>query len=216
MAAMLVAETNVGVRDAARKAGPHAIEAALRWLDNEIAQERLPSQLWRDALTESAADRLRSAQLSPPASLAFCSWLLAPEAARQLLNASRQDVQELAGQPLDALPRPLRVHTAFLLVTLGLRAGDDDGAKLLVRGFFPVHDSLATVSYPSESWQLLSPELPYLGMWKEWDRCKKLQRAVRKRFGSTMVETVARALLDAATGPEHVEIVHRIYKHLPF
>ena len=214
MAAMLLAETEVGVRDVVRKAGAYAMEAALRWPENEFSRERLPSQIWRDALAVPAADLLRNAQLSPPVSLAFCCWFLPPEIARQVLTAYRQDIQELAGEPIEVLPSPLRVPTAFLLVTLGLRAGDVQGAKLFARGFFPTHDALATVSYPSESWQLLSPELPRLSMWKEWDRCKKLRRAARKRFDATMAETVARALLHAAETPEHVDIVHKIFKDL--
>jgi hypothetical protein len=181
MAAMVLSATGVAVRDVVAKAGPHAIEGAFRWLESTIANEFLPSQVWREALAVSAASRLRDPEPLSPAKLALCSWLVAPESARQLLSASRQDIQVLA-RSFDALPKPLRVPAAFLLVTLGLRDGNVEGAQLVVQGFTLVHDALASRDYFPESWALLSPELPYLGFWSDWDRCEKLRRAVRNRF----------------------------------
>ena len=213
VAAMFIAATSVAVRDAVGKAGPYAIEGALRWLDSSVAHEYLPSQPWREALSEHAANRLQSDELVSPAALALCAWLATPETVRQVLNVCRQDVRNLAEQPLEALPTPLRLHTAFLLVTLGLRAGDAEGVKSLARSFFPVHDALASGNYSSESWLLLSPELPRLGMWKEWDRCDKLRRAVRKRL-SRHKETMAEALLKSAIRSDHLDLVHQIYRDL--
>jgi len=209
MAAMFLTATSVAVSDAVKKAGPHAIEGALHWLGSEIAQEYLPSQLWREALAGPAADRLRiDDSLSPP-SLALCSWLVFPSVARELLDSSRKDVQALAGQPLEMVPPPLRLHVAFLLVTLGLRSGDANAVKLLARGFFPVYDALASGNYSSESWQLLSPELPHLGAWREWDRCKKLRRAIRDRLPQQSA-ILAKSLTEAATSPEHLALVRRL------
>lgn len=209
MVAMLVATTRIAVRDVVEKAGPYAIEGAFRWLDNKIAQERLPPDLWREALAPPAADRLQNAELSSPATLALCAWFLRPEVARQVLSASREDVVQLARQPIQELPPPLRLYTAFLLVTLGLRAGDLGGAALVARGFFRVHDALASNDYSSDSWRLLCPELPYLGRWKEWDRCEKLRRAVRMRL-SPHIKLISEMLLAAAVSPEHREIVRLI------
>lgn len=208
LTAMIIAATDVAVRNVVERAGPCAIDSAFRWLDHASAQEKLPSQLWREALAEPAANRVQEAELSPP-TLALCAWLLEPEVARELLSASRNDVQQLSRQPIEALPLPLRLHTAFLLVAVGLRAPAVDGARLIGRGFFPVHDALASNSYSQASWQLLSPELPKLSFWKEWDRCEKLQRAVRRRMSQHM-GIMAKMLHEAATSPEHHEVVRRI------
>jgi hypothetical protein len=210
VAAMFLAPTNVAVRDAVERSGPLAIEGAFEWLSSRNAQECLPSQIWREALGPSAADRLRNTEDSSPEQLALCAWFVRPEVARQLLRGSRRDVQRLADQPLETLPALLRLHAAFLLVALGLHIGDIEGVKLLARGFFPVYDALASNNYSSESWGLLSPELPQLGMWREWDRCKKLRRALRNK-ASPPAAVMLNALVKAATNPEHLALARRIY-----
>jgi hypothetical protein len=179
MGAMFLAATFVFVRSAVKKAGSHAIQGAFRWLDDSIAQEFLPSQAWRDALMESAADRLANENPLAPAQLAFSSWFVSPDDIRKCLSASRKDVQQLGEKSLDIIPPPLRSHTAFLLVTLGLRAKTSDGVRLLSRGYFDVYNVLAESRATSEEWALLSPELPRLGRWGDWDRCERLRRAVR-------------------------------------
>jgi GTPase-associated protein 1, N-terminal domain type 1 len=209
MAAMLLAGTGVAIADTVRKAGPFAIRAAFRWLDSQTAQEYLPTQAWREALALPASDRLRASESLPPSFLALCSWLAPPDAARDLLNASRLDVQALAKTASGDLPRPLRVHVSFLMVTLGLRAGDALGARLLASGFFPVYDALATSDYSLESWLLLSPELPQLGVWGDWDRCRRLRRAVRQRL-SQYLQILANALTEYATKPEHRVLIDRV------
>lgn len=129
----------------------------------------------------------------------------------RLLNTTRADIQELARTPIQSLPAPLRLPTAFLLVTLGLRAGDAEGANLVARGFFPVYNALASDDYSTDSWQLLSPELPYLGFWREWDRCEKLRRAVRGRFSQSFLP-MTKALLQAATSQAERDIVKQVAK----
>jgi hypothetical protein len=115
-----------------------------------------------------------------------CAWIVPPEIVRSFLGALRDDVQHLADEPLDAIPSPLHSHTAFVLVTLALRSNGDVGLKLLIRGFFEAYEGLASGNYLSESWQVLSPELPWLGYWRDWDRCQKLLQAaqgwLRKHF----------------------------------
>jgi hypothetical protein len=96
-----------------------------------------------------------------------------------------------------------------LLVTLGLRADGAEGVNLVVRGFFPVHKALASDNYSSDSWRLLSPELPHLGFWREWDRCEKLRRAVRNRFSSTLLP-MATALLKVAASQAERDIVKQL------
>jgi hypothetical protein len=209
VAAMFLTATGVAVRDAVERAGTHAIEGAFHWLHNSIAQENLPSQIWREALAGPAAVRLGDTTPLPPDQLALCAWFVSPKAARQLLDAFRQDVQTLASQPLDDLPRPLRLPTAFLLVTLGLRAAGPEAVRLIARGFFRVHDALASTQYSSESWSLLSSELPRSPIWKEWDRCEKLRRAVRKRL---LQHVEIKQLLEAANNPVNRELVHKMFK----
>jgi hypothetical protein len=209
IAAMVVTGTDVAVRTAVEKAGSYAMEGALRWLDSKVARERLPSQLWRDALAGPATAYLQLATASSPSALALCACLLEPGVAARVLSATRLDVQELARTPIESLPAPLRTPAAFLLVTLGLRADGADGVNLIARGFFPVHKALASDNYSSDSWRLLSPELPHLGFWREWDRCEKLRRAVRKRFSSSLLP-MATALLKVAASQAERDIVKQL------
>jgi len=207
LAAMLVSGSNVAVRDVVRKAGHHAIDGALRWL--EPMREQLPPDQWRDALANPAAERLRHSDDCAPTALALCAWFLGPQLVPGVLSASRPDVQALAARPLNAIPSALRLYTAFLLVTLGLRAGGRVGVEPLARGFFEVYDALASGNYTWESWQMLAPVLPYVGFWREWDRCEKLRRAVRERFSSDL-GTALEALRRAAVRPEHQAVVRLI------
>ena len=207
--AMFAAGTGVGVRDAVEKAGSQAIQGTFRWLETDMRQRQLPPQIWRDALAGWAVNYVRENGSLEANQLALCSWFLGPESARQLLNVSRQDVQALAAQPFEKVPRQLQLHSAFLLVTLGLRSGGTEGIKFLVNGFFIVYEALASSNYTSESWLLLSPELPYLGIWREWDRCKKLRHAVRERF-SEHKSVVVQALIDSATTSEQRSIARKI------
>ena len=71
-------------------------------------------------------------------------------------------------------------HTGpnFLLLTIGLRENSDAAANMVLRNFFTVHSALATGAHSSESWWLISPELPALRWWRDWDRCEKLRQAV--------------------------------------
>jgi GTPase-associated protein 1, N-terminal domain type 1 len=207
MTAKFFAATDVAVRETVKKAGAYAIQGAFRWLETQISQEFLPSELWREALAAPAAARLADPELLPPASLALCAWFVPPETARQLLTITRQDVQQLALQSLDILPRPLRLPTAFLLVTIGLRATSTEGLKPLKRGYFEVYDALAETNFPWESWLLLSAELPQPGWWKDWDRCERLRRAVRQWLFQ-YVKT-GDPLIDAAASKKHNEIARQ-------
>lgn len=212
MAAKFVAATFVAVRESVEKAGGCAIKGISRWLESSIGQECLPSQLWREALATPVADCLRDQESLSPTVLALCAWIVPPEIVRQLLAASRQDVQQLAQQPLDRLPRPLLLPTAFLLVTLGLRASGLEGIKLIKRGYFEVYDALATstatnLNFPWESWLLLSSELPQPGIFRDWDRCKRLRRAVRQWIAR--YAPFENPLLTVAAKKEYTEIARK-------
>ena len=212
MGAKFIAATFVAVRESVDKAGGHAIRGVSRWLEGDIGQECLPSQLWREALAAPVADCLRGKTSLPPATLALCAWFIPPETVRQLLSVKRTDIQQLAQQPLDRLPKPLRLPTAFLLVTLGLRASGIEGVRLIKRGYFEVYDALATstasqLNFPWESWLLLSSELPQPGILRDWDRCKRLRKAVRQWV--IQHAPSENPLLAVASKKEHSEIARK-------
>lgn len=209
MSAMFLTATNVAVRKAVRNAGDYAMHGAYEWLDQKIAHEFLPSQIWREALAEAAAKELSENTCLLPSHLALCSWLAHPKMVRQALISERNDVRELVEMPLEALPRPLITHTAFLLVMLGLRAETLVGITMLKKGFFQVHDALASGNYFSDSWSLLAPELPRSPVWKEWDRCEKLRRAVRQRL---LDSGERRSLLEIAESAKQRELAHKIFE----
>ena len=208
MAAMFLTATGVAVREVVEKAGPHAIDAAFRWLDDPISEELLPSHIWREALSYPAEGRLASPEPLPPDRLAFCAWLVPRKTARETISIERKDIKALADTPLDSIPRPLREHTAFLFVTLGLRAEGRNGASLIAKGFFFVHSALASTEYPPEPWALISPELPRSPRWSEWDRCEKLRRAVRKRLEA---KAERKLLYAAASNKMERELVDSIF-----
>lgn len=176
--AMFIAATYVSVREAVALAGQFAMSGAFRWLDHQVAEGVLPSHAWRDALASPAIAMLTQTKNLQPTQLALSAWCAPTAEVRRTLFASREDVQRLADESPDAIPSPLRIPTAFLLLAIGLRENSDVAAKLVLRNFFIVHEALASGEHSSESWWLLSPELPDLGWWRDWDRCKKLRRAV--------------------------------------
>jgi hypothetical protein len=100
--------------------------------------------------------------------------------------------------------------TAFLLVALGLRAPGPEGVKPLVRGFFPAHEALASIRFAPESWQILSPELPRLRVWRDWDRCEKLRRAVRAWL--TKHVKSGNPLLEAADTTSNQDLARRVFR----
>lgn len=206
--AMFIAATYVSVREAVGKAGSCAMKGAFRWLELPIAEQLLPSQPWREALVAPATEILNCDNKLSPAQLALSAWCVPSDIVRHTLSSSREDIQNLAEQPLEALPLPLRVPTAFLLATLGLRSKTNTGVKLIVKSFYPVHNSLASGEYSSELWSLLSPELPSLGWWRDWDRCEKLRRAVNSWL--TKYVMVGNPLLEAAKTPEQRKLARQL------
>lgn len=176
--AMFIAATYISVRDAVAMAGPFAMTGAFRWLEHQVVKNILPSQAWRDALASCAVAQISQTKDLQPAQLALCAWCAPSEDVRRILSASREDVQRMAEASPDAVPAPLQVSTAFLLLTLGLRENSEAAANMVLRNFFTVHSALAIGAHSSESWWLISPELPALRWWRDWDRCEKLRQAV--------------------------------------
>jgi hypothetical protein len=84
------------------------------------------------------------------------------------------------------------------------RNATDDGS-----GCFQVYEALESGNYAWESWQILAPVLPYIGFWREWDRCEKLRRAVRDRFASDF-DALLSSLQRVASRPAHDEIIREL------
>jgi len=213
LGAMFIAGTYTSVRDVVQKAEPLAMQGAFRWLEQEIAREFLPSREWREALAASATHLLASGTQLEPAHLALCAWCMPAQAATRTISADRPDIQQLASQPLSILVPPLRVPTAFLLMALGLKAETNAGLRPVVNSFYLVHDALASGDYSSESWWLLSPQLPYLGIWRDWDRCEKLRKAVHQWLLDRV--TTGDPLLAAAKGVEQQILAKRVLAATP-
>jgi hypothetical protein len=176
--AMFIAATSVFVRDAVAMAGPFAMPGVFRWIEYQASKETLPSQEWRYALAAPAITLLAQTKNLQPSQLALSAWCAPISEVCQILFASREDVQRLSNESLNLIPFPLRISTAFLLLTIGLRGDSDAATNMVLKNFFPVHEALASGAHSVESWWLLSQELPILGWWRDWDRCEKLRRAV--------------------------------------
>lgn len=175
--AMLISATCVSIREAIARAGSCVMTGAFRWLDHPIAHELLPSEPWLEALANPAAEYLKLENKMTSSQLAFCALCIPSELLPRIVSTEGRLVQDLANH-LELLPKPLQTPTAFLLAALGLQSNTDAGTPLIVKSFYPLHDALAARNYREESWQLLSPHLPYLGFWSDWDRCEKLRQAV--------------------------------------
>lgn len=208
MGAMFVAATYVSVDRAVKHSGSFAIQGAYRWLQLPISSTLLPSSAWRYALMDVATNELKNGKTLLPAELALCSWIARPDTVRRALSITRPDVLELADTPLEALPKPLRSYTAFLLVTVGLSCRNIKGVKLIKRGYFLVHEILAGNKASDDEWSLINPELPRIG-WGEWDRCEKLRRATRKWLKKYAGNS--NLLLAAAATSQEGEIAQEIF-----
>ena len=207
---MFIAATYVSVREAVAMAGQFAMPGAFRWLENPISQVVLPSHAWRDALASHAIEMLAKSKMLLPAQLALSAWCMPTGEVRRILSATREDVQRLAEESPDAIPSPLRIPTAFLLLTIGLRENSDAAVNLILRNFFTVHGALASGAHSSESWWLLSPELPELGWWRDWDRCEKLRRAVHFSLSQ---RGACKRLREFAKTSDERKIAHKVAEY---
>jgi hypothetical protein len=208
--AMFIAATYVSMREAIGLAGPFAMPGAFRWLDHQVAQKFLPTHSWRDALASPAVEMLSQTIDLQPAQLALCAWCASPIDVRRILSASRADIQRMAEVSPSAIPHPLRESTTFLLLTLGLRENSDSALIMVLNNFFIVHDALASGNHSSESWWLLSPELPMLGIWRDWDRCERLRRAVHSYL---VQHDACNRLREFAKTPEEKKIARKVIKN---
>jgi hypothetical protein len=207
LSAMFVTATNVGVKVSVAKSADYAIDGAFEWLNQDIAERLLPSQVWREALSEAAAHRFIAAKLSPP-EFAFCFWLMEPHVARKMLAKKRLEFGTVAKGSLQGIPTPLRTYLAFAFVTLGLQLRGEEGLFLFSKGFFDVYEALASKRYTPDSWLMISSELPKPPAWKEWDRCARLRKATKKRFDR---DHALQILLSMAASPLRRDILRETF-----
>lgn len=159
-----------------RRLGSTGAEIVLNWFQER--GNRL-SEPWANALARQSD--------------AVMSWLTQnPRVRRPLLLVL---LRTLAGQPNDFYRQDVRawlriadiqlsshgdnlspeIETFLLSIGLDNRAA---GAERLVIGFFDViHDALADEALSYESWRVLEPQLPSLGIARNWDKCERLRRA---------------------------------------
>ena len=50
------------------------------------------------------------------------------------------------------------------------------------QSFYPIHKSLAEGTMREELWKVISPFTADVPAWQNWDKCKKLRKAVVKRI----------------------------------
>ena len=177
--AMFIAGTHVAISEAVAMADQYAMTGAFQWLEHKIAEEILPPRAWRDALASPAIALLVQNKNLQPDQLALSAWCVRTDYVLKILSTNREDIQRLANESPNAIPPPLRISTAFLLLTIGLRENNDTSTNMVLKNLFTVHMALASSDHSPDSWWMLSPELPTLGWWRDWDRCEKLKRAIK-------------------------------------
>jgi hypothetical protein len=194
--AMCVAGSYLSVSDAVFRSGKYALDGVLSILANAGDDHALPNQAWRNALASTSSEALHHNLDLSVGQLALAAWCATPNDILSRLSVERHDVKRFAAEYRKILPICFRGHSAFLLITLGLCAPRDTGKQFVLENFYLVHNSLASDKYHLESWMLLACELPSIGFWRDWDKCKRLRKGVNKYLksygGSKQLEAYAR------------------------
>ena len=202
--AMLRAQCAFAERDTVTLSGASLFDGLLNWL--ESIDFRLPSAAWREALRGPLAVALQEKVL-PPLLVALSAWVLEPSQARAL-RGDRPDVQALAKEGFGKVPEALVSYTVFWLTALGLQTTGRDGLALLVCAFFPVYGIVARSHYPGDAWEILAPVLPESTWGLDWDRCKRLRRALRRWLHDN--SSLAQELIRAAPTAEQKDLVRSL------
>jgi hypothetical protein len=197
--AMLESQTSVAASEIVQHIGPGALDATVQWVET-TGSTKLPPALWREALRPYAEQKLQTHSTSA-VELIMCS-LLAAASVAEAVPADRSDVQAAAKQPLSQFPLALQLPAAFFFLTIGMQASGIAACRLILRGFFPAHESLARQTEPPESWRLLQRHVPTLWFWQQWDRCEILRSAARSWLADNpeCTPTFAKMTTNAAEG----------------
>lgn len=180
MGAMFVAATPVCIRESIERSGSQVMLGIYQWLDRPISEQMLPSSLWRSALSNKAEELVARGDCDGPAQFALAAWLVAPWRIVKVPGLDQYVDFHFRSGAIAKVPRPLRLATSFLLLTVALRSGGK--GHLIAQSFFSVHESLASGGYDHETWDIIAPYLPDLGWWKSWDRCERLRRALNHYY----------------------------------
>lgn len=202
--AMLSVECCFNERETVELAGTQLTDGLQKWLKSDYF--KLPSPAWREALSaplaHAANERIISASL-----LALTIWVV-PLKLSKLRDGHCRDIQDLAKQGLKEVPNPLVLPTLFWLTSIGLETSGEDGFALLSRAFFPVYDAVALSKYPGEAWDRLASVLPELPFGLDWDRCRRLRRALRRWLRQNPV--FADGMSNAAPNSEYALLVKKL------
>jgi hypothetical protein len=181
----------VPVIEAVVEAGSRpAAELAAQWWPVDVIVALLDFVDAHESLTREAQDLSFLLSASPRA---VASWLTghpSPSSHLLLLIAYSLEPEDVIGLGIDDRQwlsmKPDHVESldavgfralAFVYC-LGLRSADEVGSKLLGVAFDTLYRAAEESRMPWLAWQLLERRVPTLGLFKDWDRCERLVRAV--------------------------------------
>jgi hypothetical protein len=194
--AALTAGNNVVADELVAKVGTNSFGVLARSVTNLSTVEI--ASAWREAFAHLTPEFLTLDLKHSAAELALFAWLSPTD-----VLSCRLDLEEclrsLASVSQADLPPILRICRDFLLVSLMLRSSSGDDA-LADEGILRVYDALATNRYPRQLWSLLSPSLPDLGWFRDWDKCERLRRGIRRHWSDRGISgNPLRCLLTSST-----------------
>ena len=71
---------------------------------------------------------------------------------------------------------------AAFLFSRATRWRSRSAGRLFTLSVERLHDALASERLTDEAWRIVKPRLPYGSLWRDWDQCEKLRRAVVDSF----------------------------------
>ncbi len=174
--------------------------------DHLIKADRLPRTDWKEPLRMIALNRIREEE--SPEVLAVCCWVLLPTFANEP-SRLKDFLKPLGDISLGRLPAVLQEPVAFTFTGIGL-AVSNEGSIFLAKGLHRTYEALAKEHVEPDRWRFLSPLLPDLAFWDQWDRCKRLRKAVREWAKDTNGGKAA--LLSHISSESEREFVCAIFK----
>lgn len=103
-----------------------------------------------------------------------------------VINPNSIEVKNLGAKAFygfTAVSRPMPLEYYVFLFVLSFNWYRDMFAiEYLHQSFYPIHKSLAEGTMREELWKVISPFTADVPAWQNWDKCKKLRKAVVKRI----------------------------------
>ena len=163
--------------------GDSLIGVLLQWYDNNPKTSLKKTKRWLSILGKNP--------------LACVEWLskcnkVRPNVVAAIsskLNPYSKEVQDYGIgvwlKTVEALDRPLNPEThrtiAEFLLPLSLLTSDPKAEKLAKFSFNIIYDALAKSDLSYNAWLRLEPLLPKLPWYNSWDKCKRLQKGIKKK-----------------------------------